>query len=408
MEGTRQGRLLVVDFDFFFHNPFEGLPAAHRGDPMLYDWAHSEAVPFLQDGIWTFRAEDFYRAGITPPRCEQLDGFWDRFTFTTASPQLFYADSNLHAGRLTPAHYSLLEPGPTAWREVHLFDAHHDSGYPHRHGPATFEEWRERGEYSCEDWMLLHHANGSRLLHTYPTWRPHGDSHPPMVPLETHIDDHGPVAAPFDAVFLCRSGAWVPSWCDDQFTQLLNAFPGHAQPFPGADWSHPRPDPLPQARHHAALFAGLTAHLPAPPAPTAPAAVPPGPAPRTLDMNSSPEPDATHGLPRPEEAAAADQAAVRKERARELITRAAPAQAEGEEHTLSYEEFRARCEDPEALQEALRRIAEVERASHQRLRQNAAALEASLPHGPEAAAPARRAEPTHHDTLPDGSRSPRL
>ncbi|MFI8194518.1 hypothetical protein ACIF8T_38375 [Streptomyces sp. NPDC085946] len=144
MEEARQPRLLVVDFDFFFPNPFEGLPAAHRGHPMLYDWRHDE-TPFLQDGIWAFRAEDFYRAGITPPRCEGLDGFWDRFTFTAASPPLFYADSNTYAGRLTPAHYALLDGYTTVWQEVRLFDAHHDSGYPHRHGPVTFEEWRERG-----------------------------------------------------------------------------------------------------------------------------------------------------------------------------------------------------------------------------------------------------------------------
>ncbi|KAF3470009.1 hypothetical protein [Streptomyces sp. Tu 3180] len=137
--------MLVVDFDFFFHNPLEGLPVPHRGDPLLYDWAHTEAVPFLQDGIWTFRAEDFYRAGITPPRCEGLDGFWDRFTITSTRPPLFYADSNRYAGRLTPAHYALFDGTAAAWQEVHLFDAHHDSGYPHQGGPRTFQEWSARG-----------------------------------------------------------------------------------------------------------------------------------------------------------------------------------------------------------------------------------------------------------------------
>ncbi|MGK7235791.1 hypothetical protein [Streptomyces hygroscopicus] len=263
MEAARQGRLLVVDFDFFFHNPLQGAQVAHRGDPMLYDWAHAE-TPFLQERIWTFRAQDFLRAGITPPRCEGLDGFWERFTFTSATPPLFYADSNLYAGRLTPAHYALCDGDSTAWQEVHLFDAHHDSGYPHEHGPASFEEWSELGEYSCEDWMLVHHAQTSRLILTYPAWRPHGDSHPPMAPLEVNVDDQEPVPDPFDAVFLCRSGAWVPSWCDDQFTQLLEAFPGRAHPFPGAQWRHPRPDPLPQARHHAALFNMLTADPTAP------------------------------------------------------------------------------------------------------------------------------------------------
>lgn len=40
--------------------------------------------------------------------------------------------------------------------------AHHDSGYPHKDGPATFEPWRQAGEYSRDDWMLVHHMKGSR------------------------------------------------------------------------------------------------------------------------------------------------------------------------------------------------------------------------------------------------------
>ncbi|WP_146051033.1 hypothetical protein [Streptomyces noursei] len=255
-----RGRLLVVDFDFFFHNPLEGVPAPHRGDDSLYDWAHAENR-LLRDIIWPIRAEGFIRAGIEPPRCEGYADFWGRFTFTSDNPPLFYADSNLYAGRLTPTHYALFDLNATAWHEIHLFDAHHDSGYPHEHGPATFEEWSERGEYSCEDWMLVHHDQGSQLTLTYPAWRSDGDSHPPMVPLRTTVDDGSDVTTQFDAVFLCRSGAWVPSWCDDQFTALLHAFPGRTQLFPGSEWNHPRPDPLPAARRMAGVFADARARL---------------------------------------------------------------------------------------------------------------------------------------------------
>jgi hypothetical protein len=260
MGSQRGGRLLVVDFGFFFHNPFEGLPAPHRGAPMLYDWAHSE-TQFLRESIWAFRAQEFLQAGLEPPRCEGYHGFWDRFTFTSRSAPLIYADSNLHAGHLTPAHYSLSDQATTAWEEVHLFDAHHDSGYPHENGPTTFEEWREQDQYSCEDWMLVHHEQGSQLTLTYPPWRPTGDNHPPMVPLRTNVDDQQPVPTTFDAVFLCRSGAWVPSWCDDQFTQLLEDFPGSARLFPESGWSHPRPDPLPAARRMSEVPAQLRARV---------------------------------------------------------------------------------------------------------------------------------------------------
>lgn len=109
--------------------------------------------------------------------------------------------------------------------------------------------------------MLVHHDRGSRFTLTYPAWRPDGDSYPPMVPLHTTVDDGSGVTAPFDAVFLCRSGAWVPSWCDDQFTQLLNAFPGRARLYPGSEWTHPRPDPLPQARQMIDILTGQRRRL---------------------------------------------------------------------------------------------------------------------------------------------------
>ncbi|MFJ6438846.1 hypothetical protein [Streptomyces sp. NPDC091416] len=271
--GGLRGRLLVVDFDFFFHNTYEGAAAPQRGDAALYDWAHAEN-DMLRETVWPFRADDFMRHGIEPPRCEGYQNFWDRFTFTSDNPPLFYADSNLYAGRLTPRHYALFDLTATAWQAIHLFDAHHDSGYPHDHGPQSFEEWAELGEFSCEDWMLVHHANGSRLRLTYPAWRPNGESRPPMIPLPTNVDDAGAVTTPFDAVFLCRSGAWVPSWCDDQFTALLAAFPGRAHLFPGSQWTHPRPDPLPYARRMTEIFSELRARAEAQTTPTLPTPAP--------------------------------------------------------------------------------------------------------------------------------------
>ncbi|MFF2374879.1 hypothetical protein ACFVUW_10905 [Streptomyces xiamenensis] len=230
-----------MDFDFFFHNPSEGLPAPHRGPSVLYDWSHAENSLF-REAIWPLRAEQFMRAGLELPRCEGYEGFWDRFTFTSDEPPLFYADSNLYAGRLTPDHFALFDMRGAAWRDVHLFDAHHDSGgySGHRGGPESFEEWMARGEFSCEDWMLVHHGNGSRLNLMYPAWRPNGDSQSPLVPLNVSVDDGHAIATPFDGVFLARSGSWVPSWCDDQFTELLDAFPGKTNLFPGSQWRHPR------------------------------------------------------------------------------------------------------------------------------------------------------------------------
>ncbi|MFD6464816.1 hypothetical protein [Streptomyces goshikiensis] len=171
----------MVDFDFFFHNPYEGIPASHRGGAALYDWAHAENQ-LLREVIWPFRAESFLRAGIELPRCEGREDFWGRLTFTSDTPPLFYTDPNLYAGRLIPRHFDLSDLTTTAWQGVHLFDAHHDSGYHHERGPTSFGEWKETGDFSCENWMLVHHDQGSQLTLTYPAWRPNGDSHPPDDP----------------------------------------------------------------------------------------------------------------------------------------------------------------------------------------------------------------------------------
>lgn len=282
-----QGRLLVVDFDFFFHNPLQGAQAPHRGDPLLYDWAHADNR-FLRETVWAFRVEPFLDAGAELPRCEDYEGFWDRFTFTSASPPMFYADSNVYAGRLTPAHYGLFDCRVTTWQEVHLFDAHHDSGYPQEDGPQDFEQWWARGTASCEDWMLTHHARGTRLAHTYPAWRPDPNEPAPMVPVLTAVDDRTRVPDTFDAVFLCRSGAWVPSWCDDQFTELLKAFPGESWLFPAGDWTHPRPDVVPAARRMIALRAALRERAAGADVPPKTPAHLAGPAPRQPDPPGHP------------------------------------------------------------------------------------------------------------------------
>jgi hypothetical protein len=30
----------------------------------------------------------------------------------------------------------------------------------------------------------------------------------------------------FTSVFACRCGCWVPAWCDEQWQQFIDAFPG--------------------------------------------------------------------------------------------------------------------------------------------------------------------------------------
>ena len=235
------GRMLVVDFDFFFPNP--AYTHSLGSDLMfLYDWGHQETVLY-RDLLWPIRAQGFIDAGLPLPRCTPTTGFWDRFQFAT--DVLLVADSNRYAGALTP-------PDAPGFTEIVLFDAHHDSGY-HR----SLDDYRADGVYSCEDWTYPHLERGTRVEVRYPRWFPdwHQVDAQPRAPVHRGLDVGGPVPGVFDTVFCCRSGSWVPAWCDDQWWAFCQAFPGPTAVLDDAlrhsrwDFDHPgNPQPGPVAR----------------------------------------------------------------------------------------------------------------------------------------------------------------
>jgi hypothetical protein len=212
--------LLVVDWDYFFPNPFDG---GDQDDPNapLYDWSHAESR-FYIEMVWPGRAASFLINEVPLPMCQGWETFWDRFSFAEGAP-LYIADSNAFAGTI-PAGLGYAEaPSEVAdwpWGSVWLYDAHHDCGYK-----TSPEEVRERGTISCEDWMLVHHDAGSALHLRYPPWRTRFER-APAIPIERRTDDGTAPPVVFDAVFLCRSGAWVPPWCDQQFDEFAARYPG--------------------------------------------------------------------------------------------------------------------------------------------------------------------------------------
>lgn len=211
--------LLVVDFDYFFPNPADN--GEDSAEALLYRWAHREdSALHLKPLLWQVRAAAFLAAGLDLPRCVGTETFWERFTFRS-TPLLLVADSNLHSGRLVPTSVGL---DADAFDQVWLYDAHHDSGYQARSAAG----WQVGRTNACEDWMLVHAAAGAALHVRYPGWRTDAFrlEPEPLVDVDRAFDDGTATPVPFDAVFLCRSGAWVPSWCDDQFAALVHAFPG--------------------------------------------------------------------------------------------------------------------------------------------------------------------------------------
>jgi hypothetical protein len=231
--------LLVVDWDFFFPSPTAGGPLGDH--PELFAWPVAEDAMHVE-AIWLKRLRAFEAAGVQLPRCEGYEGFWDRFTIA-AGAKVFYADSNAWASQVFPSNLG----GAGPWRSVHLYDAHHDCGY--KPNDRSFEDWKAgvlsgAKRISAENWLLAHYWNGSQVFVHFPSWRESmtRPTEQPLIPVRMRIDRRLTPEVTFDAIFLCRSGGWVPSWCDDQFAEFLNSCPARPVEVVGNVWTQPRDD----------------------------------------------------------------------------------------------------------------------------------------------------------------------
>ncbi|MFE6400404.1 hypothetical protein [Streptomyces alboflavus] len=231
--------LLVVDWDFFFPTPAAGAPLGDH--PELYAWPVAEDADHV-DVIWLQRLRDFQKAGVELPRCHGYQDFWSRFRIAPEAP-VWYADSNAWASQVFPSNLG----GDGPWDSIHLYDAHHDCGY--KLNDSTFDEWKAKAtsgkaRISAENWMLVHYWNRSLLFVHFPPWRESmtRPSEQPLILVRMTIDEGDAPDVTFDAVFLCRSGAWVPSWCDDQFETFLKGCPARPVEHPRNVWRQPRAD----------------------------------------------------------------------------------------------------------------------------------------------------------------------
>jgi hypothetical protein len=134
--------------------------------------------------------------------------------------------------------------------------------------------------------------------------------------------DVGAGARVFDTVFCCRSGSWVPAWCDDQWWAFCQLFPGPTAVLDDAlhhsrwDFDHPG-DPRPGLVARARRLPPASVHPPTRAATSTPGhadaalpqtptvasgtdravTVPPAPA-RTTDRRPNPLRPAAHRRPR--------------------------------------------------------------------------------------------------------------
>lgn len=201
--------LLSIDWDFFFNVPTGGAAV------QLYDWGHSEKMPFLLGPIWHFRAAGFLAQGIELPIVKDWERIWGRFNIPKDAT-LFYAESHSQA-----THREILE---RVQGKVVNFDAHHDLGY----SDSAVRQLLVEGRVDCANWLLAYGTMlGVPTEVVLPFWQDKENlaEVPKRMNNTARLDDGRAVDTPFSTIFVARSGSWVPSWCDEQFDEFIAACP---------------------------------------------------------------------------------------------------------------------------------------------------------------------------------------
>lgn len=203
--------VLSVDWDYFL--PLDTTP---------FDWGanespHNSALFF--EILWPMRATA--RLSSKDERCavdlvqvaeRRVKGFWDKILSPLMPMVACIVDS--HAEIIT----FLDRVHRDRPLRIVNFDAHHDCGYPYQP--------KQKKHVNCGNWAawLKHQKRLHHLTLVYPQWRrtsPERGADKELSMVDEIVYgkwDREPIAAPL--VFLCRSSAWMPSWCDAQWLTL--------------------------------------------------------------------------------------------------------------------------------------------------------------------------------------------
>lgn len=218
--------VLSIDFDFWFPEKPE------------YDWGHRETPIFLEV-VWPSRAISLLAQDVDirkemacaeSPEPSELKKHLESEKNWNFADDCSVSVAESHAS----AYY--------AWEDlsgdvtVYHLDAHHDFGY----GSESVES------LDCGSWIyhLAKKISIDRVKLVYPGWRENERSavlnsnadFPPSSVIERmnsvlrgELDisygvDSLPNDLDIDAVFICRSGCWVPPWFDRQFIDLIHSF----------------------------------------------------------------------------------------------------------------------------------------------------------------------------------------
>jgi hypothetical protein len=237
---------LSVDYDFFVRS---------LG---IWDWSHKES-PFFRSGfIWQTRVAPFIMQGLdireemSPAKHARPlpSSFWSvleqlGYDFTDTD---FYVVADSHSGA-GPIFNQMADElfGEPADVLVN-FDAHHDLGYCDW---ARIQELADQETCTCDMWLcaLMQWWEDFETRIVFPDWMREDSSIQEQVrhvrdllprelwrrvKMDFFTTDEGTISPvviepgeelDVQAVFVCRSGAWVPPWLDQDFVDFVMA--GH-------------------------------------------------------------------------------------------------------------------------------------------------------------------------------------
>jgi len=204
-------RMLTIDWDFFFP------------DTAPFDWGHDESRGFFLEQIWWMRPgqRDVLGKLGTALDVVKPDPLHEGFCLGLARPSyLVVAESHADA-------FHALQSMGARRAEVWNLDAHHDLGY----GEDEGRDDPDPGKVDCGNWaaMAIRAGMVSSYNLVYPAWRAksperespadlRGKARGARLAVRRSMDG---VPARFDAIFLCRSGCWTPTWHDDAWLGLV-------------------------------------------------------------------------------------------------------------------------------------------------------------------------------------------
>jgi hypothetical protein len=185
--------ILSIDWDYFAPDIFQ------------FDWGHMESSFFLEP-IWNFRSHDI--SLINGERA--LDKIKPTGYIELLQKIITISPAKIMIAESHSSIYEFIKYFKCKNLTVWNFDQHHDLGY------------HERATLQCDNWASIGLLKGliKEYKLIYPKWR---KEIPEKLPWDiTPIYDVPDDLPGFVAVFICRSGAWMPTWCDDKWLEFIH------------------------------------------------------------------------------------------------------------------------------------------------------------------------------------------